>query len=202
MNAYDHCLEIERRGIEMLKPFLDRESDGRWQLLKGNPQAERLQKECGDVFLTLPSGRAPFVEIKAEETYTGNLVYEDWSNARFLNDPVGHLRDGSTPGWSLTCRSEVLANAFLDQRIAVFCKTVDLLRFANDRRTYKFLSPPLPQRKHTQRNLTVIRLVLLKEFRKYFPVHSYRVDQGLLFPEDLLAIHQLVDEGQVAWHRP
>jgi hypothetical protein len=50
------------------------------------------------------------VEIKAQR---GNLFLEVWSNKN-LDDRGSHIERGSTPGWLITCRADVLGFHFID----------------------------------------------------------------------------------------
>lgn len=199
---YNDSVAVQKLGEEMLAPFFDLESDRKWMLIQNSPHAVKLQKECGDVFLTLPSGHMSTVEIKAERKYTGNLVFEDWSNATFITDPERYLRGEFKFGWGPTIRAEVLAFAFLDRRLVTFCRTTDFLRFVYSPETYRHVIGPRTPQGVKQSNHTLFRCVPIARFKEHFPLHAYHVDQGELFAEDLRAIHKLVDEDQVAWRRP
>lgn len=113
MNSFRNAKLVEAEGLAILRPFLDEQSNGRLVMLDKGPLARALQQTTGDCVFQCPKGRAWSVEIKTEEKHTGNLFLESWSNRNLENaDEQGLL--GSSPGWMLKLRADLLLYYFLD----------------------------------------------------------------------------------------
>lgn len=112
MNAFDSARLVEAEGIAILRPFLDERANGRLIMLDKGPLARALQQTTGDAIFQCPKGRAWSVEIKTEKEHTGNLFLESWSN-RNLENADSHAERGSTLGWFLTNRADLLMYYFL-----------------------------------------------------------------------------------------
>ncbi len=69
------------------------------------------------------------VEIKAQRRWTGNLFLEVWSNKN-LDDRGSHIERGSTPGWLITCRADVLGFHFIDADTVLFLPLFRLQQWA------------------------------------------------------------------------
>jgi hypothetical protein len=59
------------------------------------------------------------VGIKVNRRWTGNLFLELWSNKN-LDDRASHVDRGSTPGWLITCRADLIGFHFLDDDTVLF----------------------------------------------------------------------------------
>lgn len=113
MNAFEECvLNVEQRSMEVLAPFLMRHASGVVYTNKGI-LSQFLQKTIGDaVFNHALTQQMYSAEIKAEETRKrNNFFLETWSNMN-LNRRSHALR-GSTPGWMVTQRADLLLYHFL-----------------------------------------------------------------------------------------
>jgi hypothetical protein len=75
--------------------------------------ARTLQQDFGDHLLNTDDRTVWAVEIKVEQAWTGNLFLETWSN-RNLESKATHAELGSTPGWLIKTRADMLLYYFLD----------------------------------------------------------------------------------------
>jgi hypothetical protein len=112
-----------------------------------------LQKSFGDFFISTDAETVRSLEIKVERQWTGNLFLETWSN-RNLDDQHAHFEHGSTPGWLVTSRADLLLFYFLDTDDLV---TVPLLRlkrwaFGSGPQGGVYAWPELKQGRYAQRN--------------------------------------------------
>ena len=82
------------------------------------------QRSFGDFFINIDADTVRLLEVKIERHWTGNLFLETWSNLN-LEDREAHAEHGSTPGWMVTSRADLLLFYFLDTDDLV---TVPLLR--------------------------------------------------------------------------
>src|SRR5215510_326269 len=113
-SSFRDALLVEQRGMAALLPFLESRA---WrghviQIAKG-PLARTFQRSFGDLVIATGPGAAASVEVKVQRRWTGNAFLEVWSNKN-LNDRGSYVERGSTPGWMITCRADVLALHFLD----------------------------------------------------------------------------------------
>jgi hypothetical protein len=161
-NAFSNACLVERRGMAVLLPYLETRA---WrgqviQVAKG-PLARHFQQRFGDLLIATGPGAVASVEIKVNRRWTGNLFLELWSNKN-LDDRASHVERGSTPGWLVTCRADVIGFHFLDVDTVLFLPLFRLQQWAfgvGDRpgRVYDF--PERCQRRYAQRNDTWGRIV-------------------------------------------
>jgi hypothetical protein len=188
-NGFQGARAIEAKGMAVLEPFLMEKSDGRLVLLEKGPLARVLQESLGDGILQAGAGgRSWSVEIKVEQTDSPNLFLETWSN-RNLESRESHIERGSTPGWMLKLRADLLLYYFLDSdRLYVF----DLFRLqrwafghkasARDGQIYRF--PEKLQGRWQQLNDTWGRCVPLTVLRDEVGYRLVNPRQLPLFPEE------------------
>ena len=98
------------------------------QVAKG-PLAGHFQRHFGDLLIATGPGRVASVEIKVNRRWTGNLFLELWSNKN-LDDRSSHVERGSTPGWLITCRADVIGFHFLDTDSVLFLPLSRLQQWA------------------------------------------------------------------------
>ncbi len=162
MDAFaDACL-VEQRGMAALLPFLESRA-WRGQLIhvaKG-PLARTFQRSFGDLLIATGPGGVASIEIKVQRRWTGRLFLEVWSNKN-LDSQASHVERGSTPGWLITCRADVVGFHFLDADTALFLPLFRLQQWAfgtgdQGGRIYDF--PERRQRRYVQRNDSWGRIV-------------------------------------------
>ena len=125
VNAFTEASLVEHRGLAVLLPYLEeRAYRGRLVSTAKGPLARTLQRSFGDFFINIDADTVRSLEIKVERHWTGNLFLETWSNLN-LEDREAHAEHGSTPGWMVTSRADLLLFYFLDTDDLV---TVPLLR--------------------------------------------------------------------------
>jgi hypothetical protein len=113
MNAFNLARSVEAKALVRLLPFVEEHADeGRYVLTDKGRLAPLLQETIGDVLINR-AGQVWSIEIKAEQSYTGNLFLETWSN-RNLDDASNHAKHGSNPGWLIKTRADLLFYYFLD----------------------------------------------------------------------------------------
>jgi hypothetical protein len=162
MDAFvDACL-VEQRGMAALLPFLETRA---WrgqviQVAKGH-LARHFQRTFGDLLIATGPGGVASIEIKVQRRWTGNLFLEVWSNKN-LDDRGSHVERGSTPGWMITCRADVVGFHFLDADTVYFVPLFRLQQWAfgvgdQTGRIYDF--PERRQRRYVQRNDSWGRIV-------------------------------------------
>ncbi len=90
----------------------------------------------------------------------GNLFLETWSN-RNLEDKASHAERGTTPGWLVTTRADVLLFYFLDTDSAVALPVFRLKRwaFGSGEHGGVYAWPERRQRAYSQANDTWGRCV-------------------------------------------
>jgi hypothetical protein len=130
MNAYTEACLVEQRGMAALLPFLESRA---WrgqviQIAKG-PLARHFQQRFGDLLIATGPGAVASVEVKVERRWTGNLFLELWSNKN-LDNGASHVDRGSTPGWLITCRADVIGFHFLDADTVLFLPLFRLQQWA------------------------------------------------------------------------
>jgi hypothetical protein len=119
MNAFTTASLVEQRGLAILLPYLEeRAFKGRIVSTARGTLARTLQQDFGGYLLNTDDRTVWAVEIKIEQVWTGDLFLETWSN-RNLESKVTHAKLGSTPGWLIKTRADMLLCYFLD--------TVDLV---------------------------------------------------------------------------
>lgn len=174
---------VREEGERLVEPFIRKLADNeQYLIIEGGPLALYLQQSCGDYHLRI-HGEIGTLELKTERKSTGNLFLEMFSN-RNLEDPANHFRLGSTAGWLQTSRARWLAYTFLDQRLVHVCSMLALQRWAF-RRERVWQYPFRRQGQYAQLNDTWGFCVPVKhlgqDLKRHF--HSFRIDQGELFPE-------------------
>lgn len=136
-SAFDRCKEVEQRSLEILKPWLREHTDeGRYVMTDKGRLSAVMQQRFGDILMQ-KNGLAIWVEVKAEEKYTGNLFVEAWSN----------LSSGN-PGWFHKLNADVILFHFLDR---------DSLLIVDFQRLREWLLHPYPQREPRFRMLPLKR---------------------------------------------
>ena len=100
------------------------------------------------------------LEIKVERHWTGNLFLETWSNLN-LADRDSHYERGSTPGWLVTSRADLLLTYFLDNDDLVTVPFLRLKRwaFSSGPQGGVYAWPEKPQGRYGQLNDTWGRCV-------------------------------------------
>lgn len=106
MNAFDEASKVEKRSLEILRPFIQQRAfNGQYVVTSKGPLARDLQKRVGDVLFNSDASTVYSVEIKAEqENKYGNFFLETWSN-----------RSRFTPGWMVTLQADLLLYHFVEQ---------------------------------------------------------------------------------------
>jgi hypothetical protein len=186
---YELARTVEARGMAILLPFLRERSDGQFVLFEKGSLARALQETLGDAVLRAKDGSARSAEVKIENTHTGNLFLEVWSN-RNLEVREEHIRFGSNVGWLYKSVADLLLYYFLEvDRLYV----IDLFRLQQ----WAFKStnnigrpgriwdyPEVPQGKYRQRNETIGRLVPLSVISSEVGYRLFNPKQLPLFPEN------------------
>ena len=130
MNAFQQACVIEERGFASLLPYLEQRAwRGQVILVAKGPLARTFQKAFGDLLVATGQGNVVSVEVKAQRRWTGNLFLEVWSNKN-LDDRASHTERGSTPGWLITCRADVVGFHFLDLDAVYFLPLFRLQQWA------------------------------------------------------------------------
>lgn len=162
--SYRDACFVERRGMSVLLPHLEtRAWRGRVLNVATGPLARTFQRRFGDLLVATSANAVSSVEVKTERRWTGNAFLEVWSNKN-LNDRGNHIERGSTPGWLVTCRADVLALHFLDLDQVMFLPLFRLQQWAfgaggRKARIYDF--PERQQRAYAQLNDSWGRVVPL-----------------------------------------
>ena len=184
MNAFaDACL-VEQRDMSVLLPFLEsRAYRGQVIQVAKGPLARHFQRSFGDLLIATGPGAVASVEIKVQRRWTGNLFLEVWSN-RNLDDRGSHIERGSTPGWLVTCRADVVGFHFLDADTVLFLPLFRLQQWAfgvgdQPGRIYAF--PERTQRRYAQRNDTWGRIVPVDVLAAEVGMKREALRQGELF---------------------
>jgi hypothetical protein len=154
VNAFARASLVEHRGIAVLLPYLEeRAYRGQIVTTARGPLSRTLQRHYGDFFINTDAETVRSLEIKVERNWTGNLFLQTWSNLN-LDDRDAHAEHGSTPGWLVTSRADVLLFYFLDTDDLV---TVPLLRlkrwaFGSGPQGGVYAWPEKPQGRYGQPN--------------------------------------------------
>ncbi len=168
MNAFTEASLVEHRGLAVLLPYLaERAYQGRIVSTAKGPLACALQRSFGDVFMNMDADTLRGLEIKVERHWTGNLFLETWSN-RNLEDRASHHERGSTPGWLVTSRADLLLFYFLDTDDLI---TVSMLRlkrwaFGSGPQGGVYAWPEKQQFRYGQRNDTWGRCVPVEHLER------------------------------------
>lgn len=185
MNAFDAAKSIELRSLQVLLPFIEENSGGRFVVTDKGPLAKAFQEQCGDVLFNSASGRLYGVELKAEQKHTGNLFLETWSN-RNLDDVAKHGERGSNPGWMVKVRADLLFYHFLDVDALYILPLFRLKQWAFGTATepaHIYDYPERPQGRYSQLNDTHGRLVPLTVLKAAGLVKVFHPQQVELWPE-------------------
>ncbi len=189
MNAYTEASVVEHRGLAVLLPYLEeRAYRGRIVSTAKGPLSRTLQRSFGDFFINVDAQTVRSLEIKVERTWTGNLFLETWSNLN-LADRDAHYEHGSTPGWMVTSRADLLLSYFLDTDDLV---TVPLLRlkrwaFGSGPQDGIYAWPERIQGRHGQRNDTWERCVPVEHLERVVGAKRTQVRQMSLLGHEGLA---------------
>lgn len=187
MNAFDAAKSVELRSLQILLPFIEENSGGRFVVTDKGPLAKAFQEQCGDVLFNSASGRLYGVELKAEQKHTGNLFLETWSN-RNLDDVNSHGERGSNPGWLVKVRADLLFYHFLDVDALYILPLFRLKQWAFGTATrpahiYDPAFKEVPQGKYNQANDTHGRLVPVAVLHEAGLVKVFHPQQAELWPE-------------------
>ena len=183
-DAFTQACLVERRGMAALLPYLETRA---WrgqviQVAKGQ-LARHFQQRFGDLLIATGPGAAASVEVKVQRRWTGNLFLEVWSNKN-LDDRASHVERGSTPGWLVTCRADVIGFHFLDADTVLFLPLFRLQQWAFGARDHSarvFDFPERRQRRYAQRNDTWGRLVPADVLAREVGMKRASVAQGDLW---------------------
>ena len=184
MNAYTQACLVEQRGMSALLPFLEsRAYRGQVIRVAKGPLARHFQRSFGDLLIATGPGSVASVEIKTQRRWTGNLFLEVWSNKN-LNDRGSHVERGSTPGWMITCRADVVGFHFLDADTVLFLPLFRLQQWAFGTgdvpgRIYEF--PERCQRRYAQPNDSWGRIVPVDVLAAEVGVRRHALAQGELW---------------------
>lgn len=184
MSAFQRSRQTAQRSIDLLRPFLEEKTAGRYVFTEQGRQSEAFQKLFGDLIANFRANVMHIVECKAEERYTGNVFLELWSNFNIAAEPGLHyFSHGPTPGWLTKVHADLLFYHFIDvDKLFVF-KLPELQRWAFLGETKRMSDPDLtgvrhqmqgrvfdfrvvPQTKSDQRNLTLGALVPIRVLKK------------------------------------
>jgi hypothetical protein len=175
---------VEHRGLAVLLPYLEEKAyRGRLVSTAKGPLSRTLQKSFGDFFMNVDAETVRSLEIKVERQWTGNVFLETWSN-RNLEDPNAHYEHGSTPGWLVTSRADLLLFYFLDTDDLV---TVPLLRlkrwaFGSGPQGGVYAWPEKRQGRYGQANDTWGRCVPVEHLEREVGARRTQVRQMSLLP--------------------
>ena len=184
MNAFQQACVIEERGFASLLPYLEQRAwRGQVILVAKGPLARTFQKAFGDLLVATGQGNVVSVEVKAQRRWTGNLFLEVWSNKN-LDDRASHTERGSTPGWLITCRADVVGFHFLDLDAVYFLPLFRLQQWAfgtgeNQGRIYDFRE--VHQRRFVQSNDSWGRIVPMDVLAREVGVKRAALGQGELW---------------------
>lgn len=149
MNGFDKARDVERRSMEILRPFIQQRAyNGQYVVTSKGPLARELQKTVGDVLFNSDSETIYSIEVKAEEANEyGNLFLETWSN-----------RHRFTVGWMFTLNADLLLYHFLREDELYKIPFAKLRKWAfHDNRIFSF--PERKAQKYDQLNDTWGRCV-------------------------------------------
>jgi hypothetical protein len=191
MSRYSDSREVERLGRELLRPFIEEVSGGRYVRADCGPLAEYLQ-QFGDTFLQTADRELISVEEKAERRHTGNLFLETWSNR--TNELRSYIYKGDNPGWLFKSRAMLLAYVFLDRQLLCVGPMRQIKKFMlqprfDDRgrqhppRIWEF--PEREQRECDQLNHTFGHLVPISYLVRHCHCQCFDINRNELFPRSI-----------------
>jgi hypothetical protein len=198
MSTIRDSREVERLGRELMRPFIEEMSGGRYVRADHGVLAEYIQ-QLGDVLLQAPRDLLS-LEEKAERRHTGNLFMETWSNRTI--DLRGYVHYGDKAGWLVTTRALLLAYVFLDKSLLCLGPLPETKRFLldpvyDDRgqqhppRIWNF--PQREQGECEQLNHTHGHLVPIGYLVKHCHFQCFRIDQQTMFPLDIGTLRQTIE---------
>lgn len=182
-NSFAHASLVEQRGMALLLPFLEaRAYQGRIVSTARGTLARTLQASFGDVLLNTDANTLWAIEAKIERRWTGNLFLEIWSN-RNLESKAAHAARGSTPGWLVTCRADLLAFYFLDSDDLIFVPVFRLKRwaFGSGPQAGVYGFPEKCQGRYAQLNDSWGRIVPVEVIAREVGVRRLNIRQGMLW---------------------
>lgn len=190
-DGFKEARGVEARSLDILEPFLERQAfKGRFVITSKGPLAKFIQATAGDVLFNIDRERFLALELKADATDMPNLFLETWSN-RNLEDMNDHATRGSTLGWLLTNRADLLVYHRLNHDEVCVCSMLRLKRWAFGYRDVPgriYAFPERRQSKHDQKNDTWGRCVPVDVLAREVPrFHRFRIDQLSLWGEANLA---------------
>ena len=184
VNAFTEASLVEHRGLAVLLPYLEeRAYRGRLVSTAKGPLSRTLQRCYGDVFMNTDADTLRGLEIKVERHWTGNLFLETWSN-RNLEDRDSHHERGSTPGWMVTSRADLLLFYFLDTDDLVSVPMLRLKRwaFGSGPQGGAYAWPEKQQGRYGQPNDTWGRCVPVEHLEREVGAKRTQVRQMTLLP--------------------
>jgi len=153
-------IKIEKKGLIDLMPFLFKTFNGRIVMTNKGRLSKFMQGNYGDVFVNDNKGNFLAIEIKVEESSTGNLYLETWSNRAIF--PF------LSRGWLFKTDADWIFYYFLDTKILHIINLKKLKEWAlKGNRLYDF--PEKLQKKNKQLNKTygvVVPVRILKNEMK------------------------------------
>lgn len=175
-SSFERCRDLEEKWEPLFTEIINRDYGKGFSVYKNSRSREltsrvadmAVQKAAGDytIFKETTRQQVAFCETKVESRFTGNLFIETHSN--FSDDP-----NKQTLGWFFTSDSDFLWYGFDDVKRAYKLDTQNLRHFLLEKLVNRKrpsacalrLSdyPERAQSKHSQRNLTVGRLVPIKD---------------------------------------
>lgn len=161
MNAFDNASDVEARGLQILRPWLERNTAGRYVLTAKGAMSRFMQLYMGDVIANDRAGKVWTLEIKVEDEASENFFIETWSN-RNLEDRRSHIEHGSNQGWLYHSRADALLYYFIGSDDLYLINLFKLKQWAfgsgkNDGAIYRY--PEVRQKKRSQANDTWGRLI-------------------------------------------
>lgn len=102
--SYMDSRVVEKKGLDDIIPFVKHYARDNWYRLAETPNE---QIEFGDILARSKGWSESWIELKTEETFTGNLFLENWSNLDF---------DRRKAGWMWTKHCDILFYYFLDNK--------------------------------------------------------------------------------------
>ena len=184
--GYEAACSVEERGRAIILPFLkSRSHDGQLVVFNKGALMRHVQERIGDFAFNSDADRFYTVEMKVEQTHTGNLFLETWSNKN-LENRQSHFERGSNPGWMLKSTAELLFYYFLDNDHLYIIDLLELQRwaFGVDEAQPQMLRPQyreVRQGRYHQRNDTWGRLVPIYDIRNALTERHFK----LVYPKQI-----------------
>lgn len=151
LSSFRKCRRMSRRGVELVKNWLESSSDVR---LVEEVKDTTLQRTRGDLKVTLYNDLIRFVEVKTEqENRYGNFFFETQSN-----------QAAGKTGWLYVCECDDLVYMFDDQKEAYLLNGPEVRAWAH---TDEFNeAPEKTQGKWDQKNKTLGRPHSIKKLQE------------------------------------